>query len=110
VKKRSVEWAEAALTDLEGQIAYIAADNPYAAQRVLDQINQSAAGLVDMIMGRPGRVSGTYEKLVAHLPYIIAFAVEGDAGWEVITVLRVIHTSRDWPPESWPADDGPDIG
>lgn len=50
-----------------------------------------------------GPIGGTYEKLVARLPYIIAYAVTKEAGREVVSILRVIHTSRDWSDEKWPA-------
>jgi plasmid stabilization system protein ParE len=56
-----------------------------------------------MTTGRPGRIGGTYEKLVARLPYIIAYAVTKEAGREVVSILRVIHTSRDWSDEKWPS-------
>lgn len=60
--------------------------------------------LVYMATGRPGRVSGTYEKSVSRLPYIIVYMIEQGQADETIVILRVIHTSRDWPDDSWPAD------
>ena len=47
-----------------------------------------------------GRVAGTYEKSVARLPYVIAYALSEDDA--VVTILRVIHTSRDWRDDVWP--------
>lgn len=55
-----------------------------------------------MATGRPGRVSGTYEKSVTRLPYIVAYALTERGGREVVSILRVIHTSRDWVDEEWP--------
>ena len=52
--------------------------------------------------GRKGRVDGTFEKSVAGLPYIAAYAIETAAGGERIVILHVIHTSRDWPVGRWP--------
>jgi toxin ParE1/3/4 len=52
--------------------------------------------------GRKGRVDGTFEKSVVGLPYIVAYAVETQAGDERIVILHVIHTSRDWPAGRWP--------
>jgi len=101
--KRPVQWSRQALDDLKSQIAYIAADNPAAAGRVTDRLEAAALALGDMPTGRPGRVSGTYEKVVTRLPYIVAYAItRGEAG-EAVSILRVIHTSRDWPDETWPA-------
>ena len=56
-----------------------------------------------MATGRPGRVSGTYEKLVSGLPYILAYAIASQGGREVIAILCVIHMARDWCEEDWPA-------
>jgi toxin ParE1/3/4 len=99
---RSVQWSRDALDDLKAQIAYIAAENPGAAQRVADRIRATCVALGDMATGRPGRVSGTYEKSVTRMPYIVAYAITPKAGREVISILRVIHTARNWPEEEWP--------
>lgn len=56
-----------------------------------------------MATGRPGRVNGTYEKLVPRLPYILAYAIVSQDGREIVTILRVIHTARDWREDDWPA-------
>jgi len=61
-----------------------------------------ALGLGDMSTGRPGRVAGIYEKSVTGLPYILAYAVTQAGGEEVVAIVRVIHTSRDWTAERWP--------
>jgi plasmid stabilization system protein ParE len=99
--KRPVEWSRDALDDIKNQMAYIAAENPTAARRVADQIRATCAVLGERAMGRPGRVSGTYEKRVMRLPYLIAYAITNRTGGEVISILRVIHTARDWPDEQW---------
>lgn len=101
--KRPVQWSRAALDDLKAQIGYISADNSAAAHQVADGIRDSAVGLGKMATGRPGRVTGTYEKSVTRLPYIIAYAITVHGGRETISILRVIHTSRNWPPGGWPA-------
>ncbi len=44
-------------------------------------------------IGRPGRVRGTRELVVAGTPYIAAYRIMG----EVVTVLRVLHGARRWP-------------
>jgi toxin ParE1/3/4 len=99
---RPVEWSRDALDDVKEQVAYITADNPSAARRVADRIRDTGIGLGESATGRPGRVAGTYEKLVVGLPYIIAYSIASKRGREVISVLRVIHTARDWPAEEWP--------
>ena len=99
---RRVSWSRDALDDLRAQVIHIAADNPAAARRVREILGRTAAALSDMPTGRPGRVSGTYEKSVPGLSYIIAYAVTGDTDHGAVTIVRVIHTARDWQSESWP--------
>jgi toxin ParE1/3/4 len=99
---RSVEWSRDALDDVKEQIAYITADNPSAARRVADRIRDTGVTLGARATGRPGRVTGTYEKPIVGLPYIIAYSITSKHGREVISILRVIHMARDWPVGEWP--------
>lgn len=100
--KRPVQWSREALDDIKHQVKIISEDNPRAARRVADRIRDTGKALGTMAIGRPGRVSGTYEKSVLRLPYIIAYALSERAGREIVVILHVIHTSRDWPDEEWP--------
>ena len=99
---RPVQWSREALDDLKAQVAWIAAENPAAAQRVADRIRATCEALGEMATGRPGRVSGTYEKSVTGLRYIVAYALTRRGDREIVSILRVIHTARDWPDEDWP--------
>lgn len=100
---RRVVWSKHAQNDFGGILDYIAEDNPAAAQRVADRIDQTIRTLAATPSGRRGRVSGTYEKVVRSLPYIVAYALGDEPkGHETITILRVIHGARDWHEESWP--------
>ena len=99
---RPVRWSKDALTDLAEQVAYIATDNPSAARHVANVLDKTALALGDMPIGRPGRVTGTYEKSVTGLPYVVAYAITQTGGAEEIAIVRVIHTSRDWSAEEWP--------
>ena len=98
---RPVHWSIEAQNDLAEQVSYIARDNPAAARRVADVIDRTALALGEMPTGRPGRVTGTYEKSVTRLPYILAYAITQTGGKEVVAIVRVIHMSRDWPAEEW---------
>lgn len=100
--KRNVIWSRDALDDLKAQVTYIASENPAAAQRIAEMITDAAAALSEIPTGRPGRVTGTYEKPVTRLPYIIAYAITASAAGESVAILRVIHTARDWPVGQWP--------
>ncbi|MCP4565200.1 MAG: type II toxin-antitoxin system RelE/ParE family toxin [Bosea sp.] len=95
---RSLLWSAAALDDFEAAIARIAIDDQTAARRVAAAVDRAARLLAGRPIGRPGRVAGTYEKTVSGLPWIIAYTIDGDR----LVVLRVIHSSRDWPKEGWP--------
>ena len=99
---RGVEWSRDALDDLKAQIATIAGENPAAAQRVADRLRDTGDALGEMPTGRPGRVAGTYEKSVTGLRTIIAYALTPREDREIVSILRVIHTSRDWPNNEWP--------
>jgi len=99
---RRIIWSVEARRDYLDILRYIAADNPLAAERVADAIEQAGNGLGEFATGRPGRVTGSYEKSVPRLPYIIAYEITHRVEQEVVAVLRVIHTSRDWQPEEWP--------
>ena len=97
--RRPVFWSREALDDIKEQAAHIAKDNPAAARRVADRIRDTGKALGDMAIGRPGRVTGTYEKSLARLPYIIAYELRPIAGRESVVIVRVIHTSQNWPDE-----------
>jgi toxin ParE1/3/4 len=97
---RRVVWSRDALNDLKAQISFIATENPDAARRVAQTLRAAGSALAAIPTGRPGRVAGTYEKSVQHLPYIIAHMLTADA--ETLAILRVIHTARDWPTGQWP--------
>ena len=97
---RRVDWANSAKDDFLAIVRHIATDDPDAAQRAVAAIQQTGNALADFATGHPGRMAGTYEKSVARLPYIIAYALDdGEAG---LTILRVIHTSRNWEADEWP--------
>ena len=95
---RKLDWSEDALAEFRRAIAYIANDDPVAARSVRQRINDTALLLQNHPIGRQGRVTGTYEKSVTRTPYIISYALSDEA----VTILRVIHTSRNWRAEEWP--------
>jgi plasmid stabilization system protein ParE len=98
-----IVWSVDALNDLDGIITYMTAENPRAALNVITRIESAVRGLGHMATGRRGRVTGTYEKAVAKLPYIIAYAIAPcPDGTDRIVILHVIHGSRDWHDENWP--------
>jgi plasmid stabilization system protein ParE len=101
MRRRRVLWSRDALDDLKSTVGYIARDNPTAAKRVASRIRKAGASLGVSATGRPGRISGTYEKVLAPLPFILVYSFVARAdGQEDLVVLTVIHGARDWPPAS----------
>ena len=90
-----LRWTRLADRDLDEIAAYIGQDSPAAAARVVLELIDQAVTLLptNPAIGRPGRVLGTRELVVGHLPYILAYRVRDDA----VEILRVLHTSRAWP-------------
>jgi plasmid stabilization system protein ParE len=93
--KRKVWWSRAALDDFKSQIIYIAQDNPQAARKIAARIRDAGNDLGGHAIGRPGRVAGTYERVLSDLPYIIVYALSPVQGGELVVILRIIHTSRE---------------
>jgi plasmid stabilization system protein ParE len=83
--------------DLERAAEFIADRNPEAARGIVDRVLNACEGLGRQPTGRPGRVGGTFEKVIGRTPYIVASAREG----ERVLILRVIHAARNWTPERW---------
>lgn len=98
---RRVVWSDGARDDYLAILRHIAADDPEAAERIASAIQQAGNGLAEFATGHRGRVTGTYEKSVARFPYITAYALGEDE--ESLTILRVVHTSRNWPEDAWPS-------
>ena len=100
---RDVVWSDSALDDMDALAAYIAADSQSAALKVLARIDKTVENLSHAPTGRSGRVTGTYEKPVRGLPYIVAYALQRKPrGGERLVILRVIHGARDLPEGKWP--------
>lgn len=99
---RPVFWSIDAHRDNLEILRYIAEDNPLAAERVVDAIEEAGRRLGLHPTGRPGRVSGTFEKSVLRSSFVIAYELREIEGRESVVILRVIHTSRRWLEDEWP--------
>ena len=89
-----IVWREVALDSLQRVRAYIARDNPDAAERVRERILSAVRNLADMPnMGRPGRVEDTRELVVSGTPYIVAYTVLDDQ----VVIIAVQHSAQKWP-------------
>jgi toxin ParE1/3/4 len=89
-----IEWQSIADRDRDNQIAYISERNPRAALHMSDLIDEATTRLIDHPkMGRPGRVRGTRELVVAGTPYLVIYRVEAAA----VSILRLVHGAQRWP-------------
>ena len=86
-----LEWAPLAIADRESIFDYIAPENLDAAL-ALDELFERKAALLGT-HPEAGHVRGTRE-MVAHRHYVLVY----DTDPERVRILRVLHTSRQWPP------------
>ena len=90
-----VVWSTEAVADLKAISEYIEHDRSLAtANKVVRKIYRAAQGLAAMPhTGRPGRVEGTRELVLAPLPYIIIYQPLPD----MLLILNVVHGAQRWP-------------
>lgn len=92
-----VEWLKTALRNLEDEAAYIALDNLQAASDFIYAVEAAVGQLASFpAMGRGGRLAGTREWAMPHLPFIIPYRIRNGR----LQILRVYHTRR-LPPARW---------
>jgi len=91
-----VRWTDSAATNWEQAFDYIATENFDAAIRIAESIIDLTDLLtVHPFAGRPGRMAGTREMVVANSPFILVYGI--DSSEEVIWVYAVYHGRRRWP-------------
>ena len=89
-----IKWVRLALADLDQAAEFISQDNPEAAKRTVKRIRDAARPLSDQPdAGRPGRVHGTRELVIADTPFILPYRVVKNT----VQILRVLHGARNWP-------------
>lgn len=92
-----VALTDAAEADLAAIYAYYAERSGPAADRVLGTILRAINGLALFpLMGRPGEVPETRERIVTRYPYRIVYHI--DEANQVVEVWRVVHAAQQWPP------------
>jgi addiction module RelE/StbE family toxin len=90
-----VRWTFDAAQDLEEISDYIAGDRPDAARNIALEILRAVGGLDTFSnRGRPGRVEGTRELVLAPLPFVAVYEVLENE----VQVLRILHGAQRWPP------------
>ncbi|MFT3727452.1 MAG: type II toxin-antitoxin system RelE/ParE family toxin [Terricaulis sp.] len=85
---KTLAWDDRALDDLDSIGAYIAADNPHAAIRVIEYIRHAARSLeTSPELGKPTSKLGIREFILTRHPYLLAYEVTGDA----VRILAIFH-------------------
>ncbi len=92
----AIIWSPRARRNLDDIFGPILAENPAAALRTLDAIENRVPQLdAHPDLGRPGRVGDTRELVVTPTPYIVAYRARD--GSHAIDILAVFHGARLWP-------------
>jgi toxin ParE1/3/4 len=93
--KPRLEWRPSARADLLQIVAYIANDNPDAAQKLKNEIEAKAAKLPDnpQLYKASTRVKGMRE-MVARSNYIVLYRETPQR----VEIVNVVHARRQWPP------------
>ena len=91
----TVIWSREAIDDLVSLRTFISERDPEAARKVALHILDSVEQLLPDHpgAGRPGRVPGTRELVIAGTPFIVPYRVQG----ATVQILRVYHAARRWP-------------
>ena len=90
----NIVWSPRAIDHLAHLRAYIAEDNPKAANRVAAALLDAVERLAELPnRGRPGRVAGTRELVVPGTPYVIPYRLRGDR----LEIIAVFHGRQKWP-------------
>lgn len=94
---REVIWSpQAKLTNTKIIRHISTTDDERSARLVHQRILEAGNGLGALPTGRPGRVTGTYEKSVAKSSYIILYALPSHSGRDFVLILDVVRMSRNW--------------
>jgi toxin ParE1/3/4 len=90
----SIVWSPRAIDHLAHLRAYIARDNPKAANRIARALLEAVGRLAELPnLGRPGRIAGTRELVVPGTPYVVPHRLRADR----LEVIAVFHARQKWP-------------
>ena len=91
---RDIVWGRQAERDLEHTFGFVLQHHPGTARHLFDHIERLVARVRDHPqIGRPGRVPGTRELMVAGTAFIVVYRVAASQ----IDILAVIYAARRWP-------------
>jgi toxin ParE1/3/4 len=90
----TIVWSPRAVDHLAHLRAYIARDNPKAANRIASALLEAVERLAELPnLGRPGRIAGSRELVVPGTPYVIPYRLRADR----LEVIAVLHARQKWP-------------
>ena len=99
MKKKSttnIRWTVSAFGDLEDALVFLQQERPSAAGKFSLALEETVKHLETFPnLGRPGRVSGTREFVMADWPFLIPYRFHAGN----LEILRIYHCSRRWPPK-----------
>ena len=78
---RTIIWSQSAVTDLERNFRFIAAQDSRAAEVVAGRIVAAIDSLAKRPIGRPSRLPDLYEKRVLKTKFVIVYDVAESAGY-----------------------------
>ena len=89
-----IRWTKKAQKNLEQLESYIARDKPTAAVETVLTVVRAVESLIEHPqLGRAGRIHGTRELIIGSLPVIVPYRIKDNC----VEILRVIHSSMQWP-------------
>jgi toxin ParE1/3/4 len=88
-------WSAQSAEDLAALRAFIAADSPGAAKRMVRRIAEMVETLLPQKpeIGRRGRTPGTRELVISKTLFVVAYRVHNGT----IEILRVLNGAQRWP-------------
>jgi toxin ParE1/3/4 len=90
-EKKQLEFSLRSIANMETIRLHIAADNPIAANKVIESVASTADKLMDFpMLGHVGRRLGTRELVLSKYPYTIVYRLTV----KKIIIAAVIHQSR----------------
>ncbi len=92
----ALRWSPRARREFNAALARSVEDDVERAAALYERIDQATAHLCNHpAMGRPGRIPGTRELVIAHTPFVAIYIVERG----VVRIMALHHGAQKWPTE-----------
>ena len=97
MQHKTIVWLPEAIAEKDTILDYIADHNVVAALGVDAHMKQQIDQLTEFpLLGRKGRIAGSFELVISRTPYLVAYRVVEDQ----VQILHVFHERRSWPPDT----------